>query len=136
MSHSQRLALSSTTTGTTTVGSSHPQALLALVLLLVAGGAGLGVVVGPPNPAGLPGPQAWRDLDVLAGSANPPVDGVVQLAILVAWLVWVWAVASVTVELALRVADQVYTLSFEYRNAWSPCTLTWSLREETNNPEV
>src|SRR5919199_4095812 len=84
----------------------RPEALVWLGLLLAGTGAGLTTIVGPPDPGRLPALPSWGTLEVLAQSPNPPMDGVLQLAVLAAWLVWAWAAASVAVELVLTLAER------------------------------
>ena len=49
---------------------------------------------------------SFGSLEVLARSPNPPLDGLIAIVVLVAWLVWGWAVASVAIEFALGLAEQ------------------------------
>src|SRR5689334_8922122 len=86
--------------------SSRPAALLGLVSLLTVTGAALVVLVGPPEVGKLPTPPSWSTLEVLARSQNVPLDGVLQVAGLLAWLAWAWAVASVVLEFALAAIEQ------------------------------
>src|SRR5918911_3483366 len=79
----------------------RPEALVWLGLLLAGTGAGLTTVAGPPDPGRLPALPSWGTLEVLARSPNPPMDGVLQDAVLAAWLVWAWALASVAVGIPL-----------------------------------
>jgi hypothetical protein len=84
----------------------RPEGVLGLVLLLAVTGSALGVFAGAPNADRLPGLPSWGALEILARSPNPPLDGVVTLVVLVAWLVWAWAVLSLCVEFALAFAEQ------------------------------
>src|SRR5215470_3666610 len=85
--------------------SARPEGVFGLVLLLAVTGSALAAFGGVPDPGRLPGMPSFGSLEVLARSPNPPLDGVVALAVLVAWLVWGWAVASVAIELALALAE-------------------------------
>ena len=83
----------------------RPEGVIGLILLLAFAGSALAVFAGPPDPGRLPALPSWGTLEVLARSPNPPLDGVLARAVLIAWLVWAWAAASVAVELALAVAE-------------------------------
>ncbi|HYT89101.1 MAG TPA: LysM peptidoglycan-binding domain-containing protein, partial [Gemmataceae bacterium] len=83
----------------------QPAPLACLVVLLAAAAAGLAKFGGPPDPSRLPGLPSWGTLEVLARSPNPSLEGVLQVTVLIAWLVWGWAAASVLVELALVLAE-------------------------------
>ncbi|MDQ6671526.1 MAG: LysM peptidoglycan-binding domain-containing protein [Chloroflexota bacterium] len=60
---------------------------------------------GPPDLSHLPALPSWGTLEVLARSPNPPLDGMLEVALLAAWVVWAWVAASVSIELALAVAE-------------------------------
>jgi nucleoid-associated protein YgaU len=81
------------------------EGLVGLVLLLAITGAALAVVTRVPDPRRLPALPSLQSLEVLARSPNPPLDGVLQVTVLPAWLVWAWASASVAAELALAIAE-------------------------------
>jgi hypothetical protein len=61
--------------------------LAAIVLLLAAWGLGLYYFAGLPV-AKLPAWPGWDTLDVLIRSRWTPVDGVVQVTVLVLWALW------------------------------------------------
>src|SRR5438105_6668545 len=84
----------------------RPEGVVGLVLLLAVTGSALAMFAGAPDPDRLPALPSWGALEVLARSPNPPVDGVVTLVVLVAWVVWAWAVLSLCVEFALELAEQ------------------------------
>src|SRR5919199_2811874 len=92
--------------GSPSPAPARPEALVWLGLLLAVTGTALTTVAGPPDPGRLPALPSWGTLEVLAQSPNPPMDGVLQLAVLAAWLVWAWAAASIAVELALTLAER------------------------------
>lgn len=87
------------------VERARPEGLVGLVLLLAATGSALTVLAGPPDLGHLPALPSWETLEVLARSPNPPLHGMLEVALLVAWLVWGWVAASVTIELALALAE-------------------------------
>jgi hypothetical protein len=78
------------------------------VLLLAAWGLGLYYFAGLPV-AKLPSWPGWDTLDVLIRSRWTPVDGVVQVTVLVLWALWIllvaWLVASFLIELVLVAAE-------------------------------
>src|SRR5258708_7138879 len=82
--------------------------LAAMVLLLVGWGFGLYYFAGLPV-AKLPAWPGWDTLDVLIRSRWTPVDGVVQVTVLVLWALWAllvaWLVASFLIELVLVAAE-------------------------------
>ena len=84
----------------------RPEGVLGLVLLLAVTGSALAAFTGAPDPGRLPGMPSFGSLEVLARSPNPPLDGLIAIVVLVAWLVWGWAVASVAIEFALGLAEQ------------------------------
>ena len=91
--------------GSARTGGAQPAPLACLVVLLAVSGAGLSIIGGIPDPSQLPGLPSWGTLEVMARSPNPSLDGVLQLSLLVGWLVWIWAAASVVLELVLVVAE-------------------------------
>src|SRR5712691_727274 len=82
--------------------------LAGIVLLLVGWGLGLYYFAGLPV-AKLPAWPGWDTLDVLIRSRWTPVDGVVQVTVLVLWALWAllvaWLVASFLIELVLVAAE-------------------------------
>jgi len=73
--------------------------LLGFGALMLAAGYGLRQVAGGPHlPDSMPGPS---QLGSLLGRAALPLEIVAYVLVSVAWLVWLWIVASLALELAL-----------------------------------
>src|SRR5438067_11805020 len=77
--------------------------LLGFAGLVLVAGAGLGVAAGPPRlPAGVPPFEQVRA--VLSGSTLP-VDALVLVVVDLAWLMWLWIVGSLALELVVATAE-------------------------------
>ncbi len=71
-------------------------------LMLLAGGA-LAEVAGPPRaPADLP---RWGQLVATLSGATLPVEPLALLLLDVAWLLWIWTIGSLCLELLVVVAE-------------------------------
>src|SRR6266446_7073501 len=83
--------------------------LAGVVLLLAIWAGALYRLAGAPDLARLPAWPGWEELVALARSRAVPLDGVMQVTILVQWVICgglaAWLVLSVTVELLLGVAE-------------------------------
>lgn len=85
--------------------------LLGVAGLMVLVGAGLGAAGGPPRlPAGLPRPD--QVLGVLSGSTLP-LETPLLVLVDVAWLMWLWIVGSLALELLVVAAE-----AFAHGAAW------------------
>src|SRR6266852_7945618 len=90
---------------TTPTGGSRPDRLrlLGFAGLIVLAGFGLAAAGGAPRlPSGLP--RLEQVLAVLSGTTIP-VEALVLVLIDVAWLTWAWIVGSLTLELAVTLAE-------------------------------
>ena len=83
--------------------------LAGVVLLLAIWAGALYRFAGAPDLARLPAWPGWEDLVTLARSRTVPLDGVMQVTILVQWVICgglaAWLLLSVTLELLLGVAE-------------------------------
>ena len=74
-----------------------------LCLLMLAVGLAFAVIAGPPRlPDRLP---SLDDIVATLAGSTLPVDAVVLLLVDVAWLLWIWIVGSLCLELALVAAE-------------------------------
>src|SRR5438477_6785437 len=74
-----------------------------LVLALAGGGALLYAIAGAPHaPARIP---AWLEITTTLQGTEVPLDALAYLFTSAAWLVWLWAVGSLALHLAVAVVD-------------------------------
>ena len=77
--------------------------LIGLIVLMAVAGIGLWSIAGPPRlPASLPAPG--EVLSVLSGSVLP-LDGLATLLVDVTWLMWLWVVGSLALEVVVVAAE-------------------------------
>jgi nucleoid-associated protein YgaU/two-component SAPR family response regulator len=79
--------------------------LVGLAALMLAAGLGLAASGGPPRlPSGVPRPG---DVLAMLGGSTLPLEAVALVLVDVAWLLWVWIVGSLVLELLLVLAEAV-----------------------------
>jgi LysM repeat protein len=86
--------------------ATHWAGLVSYLLVLAGSLAALLLVIGAPEAPGLPDhlPSPFA-VEVWLQSPGPPLDVVIALARDTAWLVWVWAAASLAIEVLLALAE-------------------------------
>lgn len=79
--------------------------LVTLIALLLLSGLVLRALAGPPMvPAGLP---SAAQISAILGGASLPLDALASAVVTLAWLLWLWMVASLALELLLIGAEAV-----------------------------